>query len=530
MKKKVISTILSLCLVGSLLCGCGDKAADNVQPSDTSQGNVSEESSAGTNEGADAAGGNEESEEWEGEISHIVLTWLTGASDNVYMDQIVEQVNEISRKKAGVEIEVRQVTVFDAPSAYTRWIGGQEQIDLMLVAFTGISPYIQMSMIEPLDELIVEYGPHITALYEEGKPIYDTDPTEGIHGLMALPVNYGIGGALQVYTDVLEETELPYKDGDRLTLEQVDEVVRAVYALHPETTVGGIVGSAPRGTWGAVVDTLGTSIASGALVGVNSTTVVNYFESEEYQAYLKLVRGWYEDGIVIKDAATIDVTLAPSIVDGTGRCLLNLNDAKPDLTENYELTVNGRDISCLFMTEKYLPSPSSTENGYWTIPVTSGDPVAAMRFLDLMYSDKDIVNLLTMGIKDLNYFFTDEENGAIQGNAENSMWAMSLYGNNELLYLATQNYQELKAQNDAWNEEALSNTTKGYGFCYDSSAMISQITAIDAVLNEYRGALECGSVDLDTVYPEFIKKLKANGIDEVIADKQAQFDAWLAEQ
>lgn len=530
MKKKVISTILSLCLAGSLLCGCGDKGADNVQPSDDSQGSSVEESSAGTNEGTDVADGSAEAEEWEGEISHIVLTWLTGVNDNVYMDQIVEQVNEISRKKAGVEIEVRQVSVFDAPSAYTRWIGGQEQIDLMLVAYTGISPYIQMSMIEPLDELIAEYGPHIAALYEEGKPVYDTDPAEGIHGLAVLPATYGIGGALQVFTDVLEETQLPYKDGDRLTMEQIDEVVRTVHANHPETTVGGLIGSAPRGTWAAVVDTSGASISSGALVGVDSTTVVNYFETEEYQAYLKLVRGWYEDGIVIKDAATIDVTQAPGIAGGEESCLLNLNNATPDLTENYELIAGGRDISCLFMTEKYLPAPSSTENGYWTIPVTSGDPAAAMRFLDLMYSDRDIVNLLTMGIKDLNYYFTDEENGTIQGSTEDPMWALSLYGNGELLYLITQNYQEHKAQNDAWNEEALGNTTRCYNFCYDASAMINQITAIDAVLNEYRGALECGSVDLDTVYPEFIKKLKANGIDEVIADKQAQLDAWLAEQ
>jgi len=31
------------------------------------------------------------------------------------------------------------------------------------------------------------------------------------------------------------------------------------------------------------------------------------------------------------------------------------------------------------------------------------------------------------------------------------------------------------------------------------------------------------------VNPEFIKELEQAGINEVVADKQAQFDAWLAE-
>ena len=38
-------------------------------------------------------------------------------------------------------------------------------------------------------------------------------------------------------------------------------------------------------------------------------------------------------------------------------------------------------------------------------------------------------------------------------------------------------------------------------------------------------ALESGRVDLDSSYPEFIQALKDAGIDTVIADKQAQFDA-----
>ena len=42
---------------------------------------------------------------------------------------------------------------------------------------------------------------------------------------------------------------------------------------------------------------------------------------------------------------------------------------------------------------------------------------------------------------------------------------------------------------------------------------------------QYVPTLESGSVDVDTYYPQFISALKAAGIDTVIAEKQAQFDA-----
>ena len=50
------------------------------------------------------------------------------------------------------------------------------------------------------------------------------------------------------------------------------------------------------------------------------------------------------------------------------------------------------------------------------------------------------------------------------------------------------------------------------------------------MITEYQPALETGSADLESTYQAFIDKLKANGIDEIIADKQAQFDEWLAQQ
>ena len=59
---------------------------------------------------------------------------------------------------------------------------------------------------------------------------------------------------------------------------------------------------------------------------------------------------------------------------------------------------------------------------------------------------------------------------------------------------------------------------------------ISQISAINNVLQTYRAQLAWGTVDVDSVLPQFLSELEAAGINEIIEANQEQLDAWLAEQ
>lgn len=156
-----------------------------------------------------------------------------------------------------------------------------------------------------------------------------------------------------------------------------------------------------------------------------------------------------------------------------------------------------------------------------------------MRFLNLLYKDSRIVNLLLWGIQDVHYVVVDEEEKTIalpEGvDTTNNPYAygLGLFGNQDDVYGMGSSTKEA---DEAWTKIALERRTKGYGFCYDASAMTDKITAIDAVIQEYVPALTTGSADLESTYAAFINKLEANGINDLIADKQAQFDAWLEQQ
>jgi putative aldouronate transport system substrate-binding protein len=46
------------------------------------------------------------------------------------------------------------------------------------------------------------------------------------------------------------------------------------------------------------------------------------------------------------------------------------------------------------------------------------------------------------------------------------------------------------------------------------------------VKDQYKVGLETGTLDPDKYLPEFISKLKASGIEKIIAEKHKQLDEW----
>lgn len=498
-------------LIGAMavttLAGCGGGKTD-TQTASNKEGNTSEMYDSDGN--------------WTGETSHIKMTLLTAGTDPVDMQKVQDEVNEISVKKEGVEIEFLPVSIFDAPSTVPMWIGGGEQVDLMACAFTGLSPFIDMNMIEPMEDYLADYAPDLEQMNEDGLGVYDTTSAEHIYGVHPLVSFEGTGGGYMLPTRVLEEAGYSYENWDTITLKDLDEIFTKVKAKYPDSYMG-VLGTLPASGYTICNDALGATAASGVLIGTDSTEVVNYFASAEYKEYLDYVHKWYEEGFILKDAATTDASLSDNIKNGT--FIGNFTTGNYGLIEANNKDT-GEDWTALMFEQPYIASISSAGGTSWTIPVTAAEPEAATRFLNLMMTDPDVTNLLMWGIKDDHY--TLNEDGSMTRTANAVNWALPGIHGNQMIML--QESAATVEKDKEWNKKAHENQSKGFGFNYDASNMTSQLTAVQAVITEYQAALETGSADLDKVYPEFLQKLEANGINDIIADKQAQFDEWLAKQ
>ena len=67
------------------------------------------------------------------------------------------------------------------------------------------------------------------------------------------------------------------------------------------------------------------------------------------------------------------------------------------------------------------------------------------------------------------------------------------------------------------------------GFSYDSTPVSTEIAALTNVKNQYLPGLACGSLNPETELPKFLQALEDAGLQKVIDEKQAQLDAWIAE-
>lgn len=68
------------------------------------------------------------------------------------------------------------------------------------------------------------------------------------------------------------------------------------------------------------------------------------------------------------------------------------------------------------------------------------------------------------------------------------------------------------------------------GFTFDPTNVSDEISACSALVDQYVNSLLLDVDDTDALYAAFLSDLQNEGINEIIAEKQAQLDAWQSAQ
>ena len=170
----------------------------------------------------------------------------------------------------------------------------------------------------------------------------------------------------------------------------------------------------------------------------------------------------------------------------------------------------------------------------WMIASTTDVPEAALKFLNLTYTDKDIVNLLIYGIEGRDYIMNDdgtvsypegEDSTTVPYTAQLSCGTL---GNFFIMYPTAGTDPASLEWEQKQNEEA--KTSPAMGFTFDSSKLNTQYTAVKNAISQYLPGLLCGSVDPNTELAKFDQALQDAGYQDILNAKQEQLDAWKAAQ
>ena len=530
MTKKVTQKIVAALAIVTAICmmaGCGKPA------SESSQLNVTDKDSQKTQ--SEASGSETVPDGSSDDVYQLVMEYVYPGTLKPDIQMVQDAINDISREKIGVEVTIYPVTLPESMTQMSLMITSGEQVDLVIGSrFSGFLQYVSNNLVIPLDDLYEQYGAEIAD--DVGDAIaggYIDGTLWGIPSIDVFSKQYGY----MARTDLLEKYNLQeYMDETKqLTYEDLDKIFELVKAGEGADFYPLIMVGASQTTFDnyKIVDYLGSSAASGGIMdnGRAGKTIENVYKTEAYAEHCKWMRKWYEAGYINPDVLTSSETADSYMINGRGMMISNYTylDMEEQSERNYKM-----DITALRVSQRYV-NTNMYQDANWCIPVTCADPAKTMQFLSLLHSDVDIINLIYNGIENIHYVKTDVDRiidypkGLDASSVGYGMQA-KFYGSptkRDMFVPLDENYF---AELEDWNYNIPEECISPYlGYVFNPNSMKTEIAAINDVMNQYRPALETGSVDPDEVLPQFIQALEDAGIEDVIAANQAKLNEWLAQ-
>ncbi|OMF37993.1 hypothetical protein BK133_03140 [Paenibacillus sp. FSL H8-0548] len=503
---KTATLLLSVLLILSLLvsaCSGSNNSGNNAASSDP----------AG-NDGAAAISSSNE-KELELTIAFIGL----GNMNEVAL--VEEQISKITKEKINATVKLMPIDIGAWVQQVNLLLAGNEPLDLLVTSsFFNFSSQVAKGQLLPINELVEKHAPTIKDTMElaifnatkvggksYGVPsVRDTAADHGFVARKDLMDKYGL-----TFDNIKT-----YADLDPI-FQKIKENEPGMYPLVQRSQASGIASEIVRG----YIDTLGDT--PGILIVENQDLkVLNLYEQQIYKDALQLARRWYQAGYTMQDAATTQEGNNSLLKAGKG--FSYLSNMKPGF-EAQEKTINGYEM----VAARFVPPISTSDSGtgfMMSIPKNTQDPDRAAQLLNLLYTDKDIANLIANGVEDKHY--VDAGNGQIKAPEGGSNYVFNQWqvGNNALAKVWEGTEPDIWEQTKEFNNS--STFSKALGFSFDSSPVKTEIAAVANVNNQYKAGLESGTID-PAKLDEFISKLKSAGLDKIIAEKQKQLDQWAVE-
>jgi putative aldouronate transport system substrate-binding protein len=440
------------------------------------------------------------------------------------LQEVQAAVNRLTKEKINATIKFTPID----PAAYTQQINlmlaSGEKLDILLtLTALGYGTQAAKGQLVPLEDLLKKYGQDITKVVTPD--VLKATATSGkIYGLPSVR-DWAADFGVLMRKDIVDKYKI---DVSKIkTFDDLDPVFKIVKDNEPN--MAPII---PEGASGTIISTFVPGIVdplnddNGVLPdNDNNLKVINWFESKEYADLLKMARRWYTAGYIPKDIATNKI--ASEQLVKAGKAFSLVAHMKPGF-EAKESNLTGTPM----VAARILPPVSSTSsiaNVMFSIAKNSKDPERAMMFLNLLYSDKDLINLIDYGIEGKHYVKKAENvvgfpNGVDSQNATYNPTHGWEWGNQFLGYVWENDDPNVWKLQDQFNKAAKKSKALGFSFTVDS--VKTEAAAVQSVKDQFKTGLETGTLDPDKNLPEFISKLKASGIDKIITEKQKQLDEW----
>jgi putative aldouronate transport system substrate-binding protein len=443
---------------------------------------------------------------------------------------VEEAINAITRDKIGAEVTLKPIAIWDYASTVSLALQGGEQVDVFQ-SLGDLNTAISTGMAMDITDLMATSAAESQALI--GDSWLAACSHEG--RLYGIPTYKPIAlTPMLVYRqDIADELGIDMSAVNSVS--DITAVLAQVKQAKPDMTPLAAVNTGNIGLGLTIpdVDYLTDNYYSPKGVLMNDElTVVDYYASQAFADTCALARGWFTDGLVMKDAATTSSTAAELMASGNYfGYIASYSYPEADTAASLEAQCGGYDLGAKIVGSAFLDT-TSINALTWMVASTSAAPEKALQFINLTFTDPQVVNLIIYGLEGRDYVLSadgfmsypaGQEAASVPYTAQLSCGTL---GNFFIMYPMAGTDPASLVWELEQNQQA--KTSVAMGFTFDASSVKTEYTAVTNVIDQYLPGLLCGSVDPATEIPTFLARLNEAGLGDIIAAKQAQLDAWVA--
>jgi len=178
------------------------------------------------------------------------------------------------------------------------------------------------------------------------------------------------------------------------------------------------------------------------------------------------------------------------------------------------------------LSRPIVSSVSAAGSGF-AISVYSRNQEAAMRFMNAWYTDNQLAVILSEGVEGIHWD-ADADGLVVLNSDARADYAPWRFGMGNIFVLTPRDTDGV-GYFDRFNAYNAQGTgTSLLGFTFDSDPVGLDMAALQGVVDQFHQSLTVGALDPATAVPEYLAALRANGIDNVIAELNAQLQAFYA--
>lgn len=533
MKKRLIALLCIAALAVGVFTGCGAKKEET--PAEPEKVETAQPET-------EAPAEEQPAEETGSELPYVELDWYTAAGEMPGSQRVLEVLNEYLLEKLNCKLNLRYFGADYLEKMPTMLQSGEDLGMVRVLSQIPYNSYAQQGAYYPLNDLLDQYGAGTKGLFSED--VWDSLKIDGnIYCVPTLKDNCYIMGYLY-NADLADEMGIDMDNtgwqNGRDAGEDLLKFMEIRNELHPEWEGIPLVSNIPIVCpYFFNVETIGGNLFSVCnvpgmeeLAGYDCDTVVNLYETDEFREFCRMQQRLLEAGVYAYDYSEYSNLYAEPAT------LMHLAWGFTWVDEHiFSESITTK----LKVFDNIYTDADNYTSAATAISANCADPERAMMVIELFNTDPYVATLIRFGVEGEHWTTDENGNMTFKGTANEDPSNRAFYywyGNDFGNLTITRTPEDVGGPDGIVFDKMIecNNSAKlaaHMGFVLNTDNIQNEIAACTNVVQEF-SALTTGHYnsqeEVDAALDEMIAKLKANGVDKIVAECQAQIDAWNAAQ